>query len=301
VKLNDLDFNKLAVFCQVVESGNYRRASEALGVTPSALSQTITLLEHKLGLALFHRGGRKLVPTASGLKLQKEFRLHQGAFLESVRHLAEEKHRVSGILRVGSYLEFATAQLAPRIRAFTQRFPEAQLKLNFESPSRLQGALEKGQLDLCFSIYPSDSKKIESRPVFHEELVLVAPAGMLSEEPHFREILEAPLIEYFASHQATTRWMQLHFRKRPKKMPVRVYAAAAEMVLALVAEGAGIGVVPKFLLDSTRLKKSVKIVRPTPRKLLDHIWMLENKTPRTRLHEEFRAHLLKSFGAQLSG
>jgi len=298
VKLNDLDFNKLAVFCQVVESGNYRRASEALGVTPSALSQTITLLEHKLAFALFHRSGRKLVPTASGLKLQKEFRLHQGAFLESVRHLAEEKHRVSGTLRVGSYLEFATLQLAPQIRSFTKRFPEAQLKLSFDTPSRLQLALEKGQLDLCFSIYPSESKKTDSRPVYHEELVLVSPTGLLSDEPSYAEILSAPLIEYFPSHHALARWLQLHFRKKPKKLSVKVYAAAAEMVLALVAEGAGIGVVPKFLLDSTRLKRGVKIVRPSGKRLLDHIWMLENKTARSLLHEEFRRHLLSSLTQQ---
>ncbi len=296
MKLNDLDFNKLAVFCQVVESGNYRRASEALNVTPSALSQTITLLEHKLGFPLFLRSGRKLIPTKSGLTLQKEFRLHQGAFLESVRHLAEEKNRVTGLLRIGSYLEFATSQLAPQIRSFSQTFPEAQLKLSFDTPTRLQSALEKGQLDLCFSIYPSVAKKTESRPVFHEELVLVAPAGLLSEEPSYREILEAPLIEYFASHQPMARWMQLHFRKKPRKLPVRVYASAAEMVLALVAEGAGIGVVPKFLLDSTRLKRAVKIIRPTQKKLLDHIWLLENKTPRSRLHEEFRIHLLARLG-----
>jgi len=296
VKLNDLDFNKLAVFCQIVESGNYSRAAEVLHVTPSALSQTISLLEHRLGFPLFHRTGRKLIPTSSGLKLHKEFRFHQGGFLESVKHLAQKQHQITGILRVGSYLEFATSQLAPVVRSFSQKFPETQLKISFDTPTRLQSALEKGQFDLCFSIYPSLSAKktVESRPVFHEELVLVSPMGMLSDTPSLHEILEAPLIEYFANHQPMARWLQLHFRKRPKKLPVRVYASAAEMVLALVAEGLGIGVVPQFLLDSTRLKRGVKLVRPSPRRLLDHIWMLENRVPHTALHEEFRKHVLSS-------
>lgn len=292
MKLHDLDFNKLAVFSQVVESGNYRLASEVLNVSPSALSQTITTLEHRLGFALFHRTGRRLIPTASGLTLHKEFRRHQGAFLESVKGLAEKKHRVTGLLRIGSYLEFATSQLAPVLRTFTQKFPDAQLKLHFDTPSRLEESLEKGRLDLCFSIYPSGARKLESRPVFHEELVLVSPAGLLSDSPSYEEVLAAPLVDYFANHLALSRWLQLHFRRRPKKIPVKVYASAAEMVLALVTEGAGIGVVPKFLLDSTRLKRSVKVVRPTPRRLLDHIWMLETKASPSALHAEFKAHLL---------
>ncbi len=299
MKLNDLDFNKLAVFCQVVESGNYRLASEALNVTPSALSQTITLLEHRLGFPLFHRVGRRLVPTASGLTLHKEFRRHQGSFLESVKGLAAKKHRVSGLLRVGSYLEFATSQLAPLMRDFSQKFPEAQVKFHFDTPSRLEEALAKGKIDLCFSIYPSlERKKTESRPVFHEELVLVAPSGMLSEFPSYEEVLAAPLVEYFPSHQPMARWLQLHYRKRPKRLRPKVYAAAAEMVLALVSEGAGLGVVPKFLIDSTKLKKSVRVVRPTPRRLLDHIWMLENRGEASALHGEFRKHLLAHLGAR---
>lgn len=292
MKLNDLDFNKLAVFSQVVESGNYRLASEVLHVTPSALSQTISVLEHRLGFALFHRAGRRLVPTASGLHLHKEFRRHQGAFLESVKGLAEKKHRVAGLLRIGSYVEFATSQLAPVLRSFTQKFPDTQLKLHFDNPSRLEHALEHGRLDLCFSIYPSGARKLESRPVFHEELVLVSPAGMLGDSPSFEEVLAAPLVDYYANHVALARWLQLHFRRRPKKLPVKVYASAAEMVLALVAEGTGIGVVPKFLLDSTRLKRSVKVVRPTPRRLLDHIWMLEGRAAPSAPHSEFKAHLL---------
>ncbi len=297
MKLNDLDFNKLAVFSQVVESGNYRLASETLNVTPSALSQTITLLEHRLGFPLFHRVGRKLVPTGNGLTLHREFRRHQGAFLESVKGLAEKKHRVTGLLRIGSYLEFATSQLAPVVRSFTQKFPEAQLKLHFDTPSRLEEALERGKLDLCFSIYPSvQRKKTESRPVFHEELVLVSPAGLLPDSPTYDDMLAAPLIDYFANHLALSRWLQLHYRRRPRKLSVKVYASAAEMVLALVAEGAGIGVVPKFLFDSTRLKRSVKLVRPTPRRLLDHIWMLEKRGELSALHTEFRKHALERLG-----
>jgi LysR family cyn operon transcriptional activator len=299
VKLNDVDLNKVAVFCHVVDAGNYRRASETLNVTPSALSQTIRNLEHALGAELFERVGKKLVPNRNGLRLHREFRRTHFDFLRSIQDLGDESERVAGLLRVGAYLEFAKVRLAPLIRAFREKYPGTQLKLVFDSPSRLQRQLETGNLDVCFSIYPSaEARTIESRPVYHEELVLIAPEGRLPESPTMERLLELPVIEYFLNHQPIRRWLFLHYKKRPKKIPIAVYAASAEMVLELVREGAGIGVVPKFLLgEEARLglggePRNVAVVRPSPRRYLDHIWLLEKKSGRkSAVHEAFVRHV----------
>lgn len=296
MKLNDLDLNKIAVFCHVVDAGTYRRASEALNVTPSALSQTIHSLEHALGAPLFERVGKKLVPNRNGVRLHREFRRTHADFLRSVQDPGDETERVSGMLRVGAYLEFAKVRLAPLIRAFHQRYPATQLKLVFDSPSRLQRLLETGQLDVCFSIYPSaEARTIESRPVYHEELVLIAPEGRLPENPSLERLLDMPVIDYYLNHQPIRRWLYLHYRKRPKKIPIAFYAASAEMVLALVSEGAGIGVVPRFLLD--REPKNVTVIRPSPRQCLDHIWLLEkNASRRSAVHEAFVREVVRGLG-----
>jgi DNA-binding transcriptional LysR family regulator len=297
VKLNDLDLNKVAVFSRVVEAGNYRLASEALNVSPSALSQTITGLERALGGALFLRVGKKLVPTAEGLKLHKEFRRTNTDFLRSIRNLSPARE-ISGVLRVGAYLEFAKYRLSPVIRSFHEKFPGTQLKLVFDSPSRLQRLLETGRLDVCFSIYPSiEARTIESRPVYHQELVLIAPEGMLPESPSLELLLSCPVVDYYLNHQPIRRWVYLHYRKRPKKVPIAVYAASAEMVLALVEEGLGIGVVPKFLLD--REERRVAVIRPSARQCLDHIWLLEKRSAAKRpgLHQEFVKHVVRELRA----
>jgi len=159
VKLNSIDFNKIAVFCQVIESGNYQRASEALHVTPSALSQTITNLEHSLGFALFDRRGRRLVPTKDGLKLHQEFRQSQAGLIQALRQMKGRQTEVSGTLRIGAYLEFAKSKLTVLLKDFIQEFPDANIKMVFDSPSRLHKLLDGGQLDLCLSIFPSAEKK----------------------------------------------------------------------------------------------------------------------------------------------
>jgi DNA-binding transcriptional LysR family regulator len=295
VELNNIDLNKIAVFCQVVESGNYQRAAEVLHVTPSALSQTITRLEQALGFALFDRRGRRLVPSLNGLKVHREFRERQSGFLRAVREIKGQQKQVTGTLKVGAYLEFAKSRLTGLIREFVQQNPGANLKMVFDSPSRLHALLRNGELDLCFSIFPSAEKKtIQSRPLCQEELVLIAPEGHLPENPSAEQVLDLPVIDYYYNHQPIARWLALHFQKRPKKIPVRVFAATAEMVVALVRAKCGVGIVPKYLLVHS--PGDVAIVRPTAKKLTDYIWLLENTAfENSAAHALFRAKALAHF------
>src|SRR6476646_5162015 len=62
-------FASLTAFATIVERGSFVRAAAHLGITPSALSQTLRGLEAQLGTRLLHRTTRSLAPTAAGEKL----------------------------------------------------------------------------------------------------------------------------------------------------------------------------------------------------------------------------------------
>lgn len=303
MELNKIDFNKLNVFCQVMDSGTYRRASEVLGVTPSALSQSIAALEHSLGFALFDRVGRRLVPTRRGELLHREFRGQQRQLLAQIEALSPSPRRVAGTLRIGAYLEFAKSQLSPLLKNFIREHPDVQIKMIFDTPSRLQLLLEEGHLDLCFSIFPGPPKKsLLSEKIYEEELVLIAPRQGLLSELSRAAVLQAPLLDYYASHQTLRRWLDLHYGKSPKRIPVRIYAATAEMLLALVREGAGIGVLPYYLVEAPEIQKQLRLLRPTPKKLKDYIWLLErNREEKSPLHQAFRQRVRESFQGGIPG
>lgn len=297
MKLNNLDLNKIAVFCQIIESGTYQKAAEVLHVTPSALSQTIRHLESSLGFALFDRVGRKLIPTKPALKVHSEFRRYQGGFFQALKELEDREDEVAGTLRVGAYLEFAKSKMTGVLKELIEEFPEANIKMVFDSPSRLHKLLSQGQLDLCLSIFPSAEKKtIRSKALCQEELVLIAPPHTLADNATDREILNSRIIDYYYNHQPIARWLSLHYNKKPKKIPVRIFAATAEMVLSLVRSGAGIGVVPKYLVATAELQKGIKILRPSQKKLVDYIWLLEGvASQKSALHDVFKKKLLLRF------
>lgn len=288
------------VFSKVVEAGNYRLASESLNVTPSALSQTISSLEHSLGVPLFDRLGKKLVLTEIGEKIQKEFQLHHSALSRGLARIAGRSQHYSGLIRIGAYLEFAKFQLAPVLATFQKKYPDVQIKLVFDTPSRLHKLLEAHKLDFCFSIFPErNSQLIQSKPIYQEELVFIAPERMLDSKPTYLDVMATPMIEYYFNHQPIRRWLTLHYKKKPKDIPVRTFAATAEMVLALVQQGLGVGVIPEYLLR-TNASKSVSICRPTEKKLVDHIWMLQLKGQhQTPILKAFTDSLNQKFNSKI--
>ena len=63
------EFAELKAFVAVVDRASFARAAEHLGLSPSALSQTIRNLEKRLGLPLLTRTTRSVAPTEAGQKL----------------------------------------------------------------------------------------------------------------------------------------------------------------------------------------------------------------------------------------
>jgi DNA-binding transcriptional LysR family regulator len=66
------DFNALAVFALVAEERSFRAAADRMGVTRSAVSQTIRKLEETVGIALVHRTTRSVALTEAGERLYAE-------------------------------------------------------------------------------------------------------------------------------------------------------------------------------------------------------------------------------------
>lgn len=273
MNLNNIDLNKIRVFHTVVKLGSYQSAADELGLTRSAISQSMTTLEAQLGVSLFQRKGRKLFPTKEAKDFSFEFGQYQKALNEVLGRLTNPEGEVEGLIRIGAYFEFAKTQLTSLVKTFSEMYPHAKFKFIFDSPSRLQRALENGQIDMSFSIFPHrEANDIESVKIFSQELVLVSPKAYAKKAENFDELLKLPLIEYYSSHLLLPRWMQRHFSKRVRKLDVKVFAASAEMLLEFVANDVGVGVVPTYLYESSEYR-GLKIIRPTEKKLKDHIWL----------------------------
>jgi DNA-binding transcriptional LysR family regulator len=120
--------NGLAVLAAVVESGNFARAAETLGITPSGVSRAVTRLEERLGVRVFHRGPRAVVLTDEGRRLYDEVAPHLTAIEDAANGAAGASAVPRGVLRVNVDSGFGHHVLAPRLGAFLAAHPELSVE-----------------------------------------------------------------------------------------------------------------------------------------------------------------------------
>lgn len=121
------DLNALSVFLLIAEEKNFRAAADRLGVTRSAVSQTLNRLEESLGIALVQRTTRSVNLTEAGERLYLEVAPALAEMRAAVERTAELRERPRGQLRL------AVSSIANRflsgalLASFVEKYPDIQL------------------------------------------------------------------------------------------------------------------------------------------------------------------------------
>lgn len=123
------DFAELRAFAAVVQRASFARAAEQLGLSPSALSQTIRLLEARLGTRLLNRTTRSVAPTAAGARLHGRVAPLIREMDEAVAEASSAAGQTSGTLRINTLGMAARQLIAPRLGRFHRTHPEVQLDI----------------------------------------------------------------------------------------------------------------------------------------------------------------------------
>lgn len=276
-----MELRHLRSFLAVAEGLNFTHAAALLHLSQPALTAHIQQLESDLGVQLFVRNRRSVELTAAG----RSFREDAAALLLKLEQAATRAQRVArgqaGELRIGFVASAATRLVPAIVLAFRRKYPEVVLHLlNVRSTEQIT-QLETGTLDAGFLRLPAADAELEITPIHKEPFVLVVPAGhRLAESPQLNlaETRNEDFIAY-ARRWAPgffDRWTSLFERAG---FTPRITQETGEMgtLLALVAAGAGIAVVPRGLT----VQGSQQIVaRPLPgRQVLSEIGLA------TRIHD----------------
>ncbi|HZT86362.1 MAG TPA: LysR family transcriptional regulator [Stellaceae bacterium] len=124
-----MDWDKLRVFHAVAEAGSFTHAGETLNLSQSAVSRQISALEESLSVPLFHRHARGLILTEQGELLFRTAREVFAKLSMAEGLISESKDRPKGPLKITTTVAFGSIWLTPRIREFTDLYPEIQVGL----------------------------------------------------------------------------------------------------------------------------------------------------------------------------
>lgn len=170
------DLRPYAVFAETVAAGSMSGAARRLGMSPSAVSQTIRLLEAQAGVTLLHRSTRKLTLTEAGARCYPHcLRLLEAASAAS-DSLLQARDAPSGELRVAAPVGFG-AHIAPALAPVLAAWPQLRLRLLVDDAmidligERIDLAIRAGRLP--------DSRWI-ARPLCQFEMILCAAPAYLA-------------------------------------------------------------------------------------------------------------------------
>jgi DNA-binding transcriptional LysR family regulator len=123
------EFAELRAFATIAQERSFRKAAARLGVTPSALSHVIRTLEARLGAKLLHRTTRSVAPTEAGAVLLGRLVPAMAEMERAVSEMGAFSDHPRGKLRLNVPRLAAEAVLIPKLRQFTQLYPDILLDL----------------------------------------------------------------------------------------------------------------------------------------------------------------------------
>ena len=131
-----MDWDKLRIFHAVAEAGSFTHAGEALNLSQSAVSRQIGTLESGLGVALFHRHARGLILTEQGELLFETTKEVSHKLVMTEAMLGESRERPRGPLEITTTVAFGSIWLTPRMKEFTELYPDIRVNLVLDESER---------------------------------------------------------------------------------------------------------------------------------------------------------------------
>jgi DNA-binding transcriptional LysR family regulator len=119
----------VGVLATVTEVGNFARAAEVLGLTPSGVSRAVARLEARIGVRLFDRTPRSVTLTEEGRRFHAQVIPLLAGIEEAATEAAGAAAAVSGKLRVNVDPWFSRMVLAPKLPRFLAQYPLLSLDL----------------------------------------------------------------------------------------------------------------------------------------------------------------------------
>jgi DNA-binding transcriptional LysR family regulator len=136
------------------EHRNMRRAAAAIHTTQPAATASLQQLEERLGVELFERHPRGMVPTTYGEAMIRYAKGVMHDFAHATQEIAALASGASGLLRIGSVMGAVPTILTDTLNRFNESNPNVRLTILVETSDLLVPALTRGELDIVLGRLP---------------------------------------------------------------------------------------------------------------------------------------------------
>ena len=151
----DINYELYKVFYHVATTLSFSEASKQLFISQSAVSQSIKVLEKKLGISLFIRSTKRVQLTPEGETLLRHVEPAVNLIARGETQILEAGPMGGGQLRIGASDTICRYFLVPYLNRFHKTWPNVHIKVTNQTSIQCVDLLESGQVDLIVTNFPN--------------------------------------------------------------------------------------------------------------------------------------------------
>ena len=265
----------LACFDAAARHESYTRAAQELALTQSAVSRQIAALEDYLGIALFRRTRHGVALTPGGADYARQIAPRLQA-LERDTLDAMSRQGTAGSISLAAVPTFATRWLLPRLPQLANAHPE--LVVHIETHTRpflftdtgFDAALYSGTIEQV-----SNWAGTRATALIEEEVVPVCAPVLLGGRKRLqpKDLTGLPLLQQSTRPEAWRQWFEAMEVDAPTALSGPRYELYS-MTAAAAAQGLGLALVPRLLIEPELARGELVVACPRPLKSGRTYWLV---------------------------
>lgn len=297
-----LNLRLLDVFRVVFETRSVTAAASKLGVTQPAVSKALVELEQDVGLMLFGRERRRLIPTEDATRLYEEtIRLfsHVSVFEDRV---GDFRTGEAGQVSIAVIPTLATSIVAQAASSLQRKAPHVSMKIAAMSRAEVLKATTHHQVDLGLVHAPIADRDLDIEIIGESEIVAVVPRGHPLENYDFvtpRDLAQQPLISLDVGSPAS-HLLRECFEAAGVTMHVAMEANSSAVAFAAACSGRHIALIdpwPNWVVHNGRCTLvGFRPMVPQRVALLRSVFRPASRLTET-FAEELRLEMIKAAGS----
>ena len=239
-------------YVTIVEEGSLTAAARKLRIAQPALSNQIKALEAEYGARLFHRGARRLELTDAGQILYQRAKRMLAIETAARSEIASGFGGTKGTLKIGITSSFENERLLDALTAFSDRFPDAEVRVYEAELPELIKRLQNGKVEAIF-VRPIKSDVENLEVLYTRPDTLVAayrPDAFFADEPEpetsFERLSTLPLSMLERSLPAFSN----AFREKGLILSPKYVSTRMQIALNWARAGKAVALVPKGAAES---------------------------------------------------
>ncbi|MEB6368816.1 LysR family transcriptional regulator [Klebsiella michiganensis] len=270
MRIDDID-----ALLATVQFSSLNQAAEYLGITQSAISRRLQRLEQTLNVTLLERQTRPLTLTAAGHRVYEQC-LSIKRETKKLYGLLDPEAEPHGILRLGVPQSVAEIALQPALSALRQQFPALRPQVTCGWSGLLQKRLESVELDGVLAMGPEQQRFAEGyggRLLCPLDIVVIAAKSWRLHAGALRDCAEKGWVlnpDGCGLRAGLIRELQ----SQGLRLALNVETAGAQLQISLVAQGLGLGLVPRAALAASPWRDEVTVLTLADFQPEVHLWLV---------------------------